>query len=92
MKHGANKTLVVEILPKECGEGLLRTKKGNMAQSTPIHKCIALTKLCNLDYVQSDYMSPYVGDKKKLPYKRLHPAAFRAQFFGSEPTGPMLAQ
>ena len=33
----------VEPLPKECGGGLLRTKEGNVAQSTSIHVCIALT-------------------------------------------------
>ena len=55
---------VVESLPKECGGGLLRTKEGNVAQSTPIGICVALTLLCNLDCVRSDCMSPYMGDKE----------------------------
>ena len=53
---------MADPLPKECGGGLLRTKEGNVAQSTPIHICIALTD--SVTCVQSDYMSPYRGDKE----------------------------
>ena len=41
-----------------------QNKEGNVAQLTPIHECLALTRLSNVDCVQLDYMSPYMGDKE----------------------------
>ena len=73
------------------GGGLLRTKEGNVVQLTPICVCIALTWLCNLDCVQSDYMCHHIGKRKQKLHKRLYPATLGAQPCGSQPAEPMLA-
>lgn len=53
-----------EPLPMECGGDLLRTKESDGVQSTPIRVRVALTPVCTLECVQSDYTSPYMGDKE----------------------------
>lgn len=58
---------VAEFLSKERGKAFSEQRKAtcNVAQSTSLHICIALTRLCNLDYVQSDYMRHHMWDTNK---------------------------
>ena len=56
---------LVKPLPEERGGGLLGTKEGNK-QHGPINSytCMHNSDSCNLDSVQSDYISQYMGDKE----------------------------
>lgn len=86
---------VAESLSKERGKAFSEQRKAtcNVAQSTSLHIRIALKRLCNLDYVQSDYMRHHIWDTKKWKsHKRLQPVVLGAQFFRYEPTEPVPAR